>query len=98
MSMAPVSTLTLLERYDRPGPRYTSYPTAIEFHPGVKDQVYVERLARLNSAGDQPLSAYIHLPFCQARCSSSSSRSRSPWRDVEGGPCPPIRKRMTDDG
>lgn len=67
--MAPVSTLTLLERYDRPGPRYTSYPTAIEFHQGVKDQIYVERLARLNRAGDQPLSAYVHLPFCQERCS-----------------------------
>lgn len=63
------STLTLLERYDRPGPRYTSYPTALEFHQGVKDQIYVERLSRLNRAGDQPLSAYIHLPFCQERCS-----------------------------
>lgn len=63
-----ISTLTLLERYDRPGPRYTSYPTAVEFHHGVKDEIYVERLARLNRAGDQPLSAYIHLPFCQERC------------------------------
>ncbi len=64
-----MNTLTLLERYDRPGPRYTSYPTALEFHQGVKNEVYAERLARLNSAGDQPLSAYVHLPFCQERCS-----------------------------
>ncbi len=63
------STLALLERYDRPGPRYTSYPTAVEFHQGVKDQIYVDRLARLNAAGDEPLSAYVHLPFCQERCS-----------------------------
>jgi oxygen-independent coproporphyrinogen-3 oxidase len=62
------STLHLLERYDRPGPRYTSYPTAIEFHNGVRDDIYVERLARLNRAGDAPLSAYVHLPFCQERC------------------------------
>ncbi|HYE87837.1 MAG TPA: hypothetical protein VEA16_15850, partial [Vicinamibacterales bacterium] len=62
------STLSLLERYDRPGPRYTSYPTAIEFHHGVKEAVYVDRLARLNRAGGQPLSAYVHLPFCQERC------------------------------
>jgi oxygen-independent coproporphyrinogen-3 oxidase len=63
------STRDLLERYDRPGPRYTSYPTAIEFHDGVTHDVYVERLARLNRAGDEPLSAYIHLPFCEHRCS-----------------------------
>jgi len=64
-----VSTRELLERYDRPGPRYTSYPTALEFHDGVKNDIYVERLARLNAAGKAPLSAYLHLPFCQARCS-----------------------------
>ena len=68
MSDLSVSTLALLERYDRPGPRYTSYPTAIEFHAGVTSDIYVERLARLNRAGDQPLSAYVHLPFCQERC------------------------------
>ena len=62
------STLQLLERYDRPGPRYTSYPTAIEFHDGIKHESYVERLARLNRAGDAPLSAYMHLPFCEHRC------------------------------
>lgn len=62
------STLQLLERYDRPGPRYTSYPTAIEFHEGVKNDVYVKRLDRLNRAGATPLSAYMHLPFCEHRC------------------------------
>ncbi len=63
------STRELLARYDRPGPRYTSYPTAIEFHDGVTHDLYVDRLARLNRAGDQPLSAYMHLPFCEQRCS-----------------------------
>ena len=48
------STRELLARYDRPGPRYTSYPTAIEFHDGIKHDLYVDRLARLNRAGDQP--------------------------------------------
>ena len=62
------STRELLERYDRPGPRYTSYPTALEFHDGVKHDVYVERLSRLNRAGGDPLSAYLHLPFCEQRC------------------------------
>lgn len=64
-----VSTRELIERYDRPGPRYTSYPTALEFHDGVKNDIYVERLARLNRAAAEPLSAYLHLPFCQERCS-----------------------------
>ncbi len=63
------STLQLIERYDRPGPRYTSYPTAVEFHDGVNNDAYVARLAALNEAADEPLSAYLHLPFCQERCS-----------------------------
>ncbi len=65
---AAPSTLALLERYDRPGPRYTSYPTAVEFHDGVGDQQYRERLALVDADGHQPLSLYAHLPFCQARC------------------------------
>jgi oxygen-independent coproporphyrinogen-3 oxidase len=78
-----ISTRELLERYDRPGPRYTSYPTAIEFHDGVKHAVYVERLARLNRAGDQPLSAYMHLPFCEQRCSFCGCNVViTPHRDV----------------
>ena len=63
------STLRLLERYDRPGPRYTSYPTAVEFHHGVKNEIYQQHLAQLDGAGTSPLSFYAHLPFCQERCS-----------------------------
>ena len=67
---AVTSTRELLERYDRPGPRYTSYPTALEFHDGVRNDIYVDRLKRLNDASsDAPLSAYMHLPFCEQRCS-----------------------------
>ena len=33
-----------LRRYDRPGPRYTSYPTAVEFHDGVGEAEYLEKL------------------------------------------------------
>ncbi|MBK5254599.1 MAG: oxygen-independent coproporphyrinogen III oxidase [Vicinamibacteria bacterium] len=62
------STLALLERYDRPGPRYTSYPTAVEFHEGVGEGQYRERLALANADSLAPLSAYIHLPFCEHRC------------------------------
>ena len=77
------STLQLLERYDRPGPRYTSYPTAIEFHDGVNNEVYVERLARLNRASGASLSAYLHLPFCEHRCAFCGCNVViTPHRDV----------------
>jgi oxygen-independent coproporphyrinogen-3 oxidase len=56
----------LLHRYDRPGPRYTSYPTAVEFHEGFNAADYRTRLAQLNPA--EPLSLYVHLPFCEHRC------------------------------
>jgi oxygen-independent coproporphyrinogen III oxidase len=79
------STLQLLERYDRPGPRYTSYPTAIEFHDGVKHAAYIERLARLNRSADASLSAYMHLPFCEHRCSFCGCNVViTPHREVAG--------------
>ncbi len=59
----------LLVRYNKPGPRYTSYPTAVEFHEGVTDAAYLERLAAANVAAGEPLSVYMHLPFCEERCS-----------------------------
>jgi oxygen-independent coproporphyrinogen-3 oxidase len=59
----------LLKRFDKPGPRYTSYPTAVEFHPGVGATDYRDKLAEANAAGaDAPLSLYMHLPFCEHRC------------------------------
>lgn len=61
-------TAELLARYDRPGPRYTSYPTAVEFHDGVGPAQYGAHLARANELAAEPLSAYLHLPFCEHRC------------------------------
>jgi oxygen-independent coproporphyrinogen-3 oxidase len=58
----------LISRYDRPGPRYTSYPTAVEFHDGVTDAVYAAHLAQADAVAEAPLSLYVHLPFCEARC------------------------------
>ena len=37
-------TADLLAKFDRPGPRYTSYPTAVEFHEGFSPQRYLEKL------------------------------------------------------
>lgn len=61
-------TADLLARYDRPGPRYTSYPTAVEFHDGITADDYAARLAEADALGDAPLSLYVHLPFCEERC------------------------------
>ncbi len=58
----------LLARYDRPGPRYTSYPTAVEFHPGFGPSDYAARLTEAAARPAEPLAFYTHLPFCAHRC------------------------------
>lgn len=47
-------------------PRYTSYPTAPHFHPGVDGTVYDAWLA--DTPDDAPLSLYVHVPFCDTLC------------------------------
>lgn len=59
----------LLARHDRPGPRYTSYPTAIEFTEEFGPADYEARLAAAAGRPADPLSLYVHLPFCESRCS-----------------------------
>jgi oxygen-independent coproporphyrinogen-3 oxidase len=58
----------LIRRYDRPGPRYTSYPTAVEFHEGFDEAAYRAQLADA-ARTSTPISLYLHLPFCEERCS-----------------------------
>lgn len=58
-----------MRRYDREGPRYTSYPTAQQFCGGITQGAY--ELAAATSRGahaGQPLSAYVHIPFCSSPC------------------------------
>jgi oxygen-independent coproporphyrinogen-3 oxidase len=57
----------LLKKYDRPGPRYTSYPTAPEWKDDFGPERFAQHLARAD-AQDGPLSIYVHLPFCREMC------------------------------
>jgi len=57
----------LISRYDINGPRYTSYPTAVQFHPNFNEQHYRAAAVISNQAGG-PLSVYIHVPFCNSPC------------------------------
>ncbi|WP_347985908.1 oxygen-independent coproporphyrinogen III oxidase [Methylomonas sp. AM2-LC] len=59
--------LDLIHRYDKSGPRYTSYPTALELHEGFADAEYRQHIDKSNAAGG-PLSLYFHIPFCDTVC------------------------------
>lgn len=62
-----VFDLDLIKRYDQSGPRYTSYPTAVEFDPAFTAEVYAQ-VCRDSNQSKRPLSLYFHLPFCDTVC------------------------------
>ncbi len=57
----------LLRRHDRPGPRYTSYPTAPHFHDGFDAPALRQAIADSNQLA-RALSLYVHVPFCSSPC------------------------------
>ncbi len=65
--MKTVFNESLIKKYDRPGPRYTSYPPATEFHEGVKEEDYKGMLLQSNLS-KRPISLYFHIPFCESAC------------------------------
>jgi oxygen-independent coproporphyrinogen-3 oxidase len=59
----------LIKRYDVAGPRYTSYPTAVQFIEGFDANAYRRYTAASNNELiPKPLSLYVHLPFCHSLC------------------------------
>ncbi|MFZ6755712.1 oxygen-independent coproporphyrinogen III oxidase [Undibacterium sp. Ji50W] len=59
----------LIRRFDKLGPRYTSYPTADRFNTGFNAESYIRYLKeRSRLASKPPLSLYIHIPFCASLC------------------------------
>lgn len=59
--------LDLIKRYDLSGPRYTSYPTALQFDPELSANSLVDTGMQTTDT-DAPLSLYFHIPFCAHVC------------------------------
>lgn len=59
----------LMRKYDRPGPRYTCYPTAPIFSKEFGHEKFVEEISKTNRSDvSTDLSLYIHIPFCDSLC------------------------------
>ncbi|MEP6873821.1 MAG: radical SAM protein, partial [Burkholderiales bacterium] len=69
VDVGAILTEELLRKFDTPGPRYTSYPTADRFAEkfGSADAARV-LLARSRGSATAPLSLYVHIPFCESLC------------------------------
>ncbi len=67
MEQSVTFDLELIKRYDKAGPRYTSYPTAVEFNENFTAASYKEQV-KLSNQHSGPLSLYFHLPFCDTVC------------------------------
>lgn len=68
MQQSTIFDLELIRRYDKAGPRYTSYPTAVQFHEGFNEATYREYALNSNTLPLKPLSLYVHIPFCDTVC------------------------------
>ncbi len=60
--------IDFLKKYNKPGPRYTSYPTAPEWSDSFSYDDYVKQLESINIMDKSPFSLYVHIPFCEERC------------------------------
>lgn len=67
MDQSLVFDPVLIHRYDTSGPRYTSYPTAVQFHEDFAGADYRAAALATNSVAS-PLSLYFHIPFCDTVC------------------------------
>lgn len=61
-------TESFLLNYNKPGPRYTSYPPANFFTDAFKSSDYVKQLKDSNTQDPNNISLYVHIPFCPQRC------------------------------
>ncbi len=68
VSPAVEPALELVRKYNIPGPRYTSYPTAPQFSDAIDRTALLTEVKRDNADGSTPFSLYFHLPFCESLC------------------------------
>jgi oxygen-independent coproporphyrinogen-3 oxidase len=66
--MAIEVDLNLVRKYNQPGPRYTSYPTAPQFKESFDAAAWKEQIIRNNQSNPADLSLYFHIPFCDTLC------------------------------
>src|SRR3989338_333101 len=66
MMLTTIDKETIL-KFDTPGPRYTSYPTAPVWTDAVNEVVYIQKLSTFG-VSEKTLSLYIHIPFCESLC------------------------------
>lgn len=61
--------IEMLQKYDKPGPRYTSYPTAPHFSDQFGPKEFEQEIKNSNTIANSPdLSLYFHMPFCEKLC------------------------------
>lgn len=61
--------LKKFKKYDKPGPRYTSYPTAPQFNESFTHEDYLDEIVKTNYGKNLPdISLYFHLPYCDTLC------------------------------
>lgn len=60
--------LEIFKKYNKPGPRYTSYPPATFFEGGFTSEQYIEQIKKSNMDKPENLSFYVHIPFCPRLC------------------------------
>ncbi|MFW5699410.1 MAG: oxygen-independent coproporphyrinogen III oxidase [Bacteroidota bacterium] len=58
----------IIEKYNQAGPRYTSYPPANYFSPGLTKEKYIRGIEESNTKGTKNISLYFHVPFCPRLC------------------------------
>lgn len=73
MDQSIIFDLELIKRHDKAGPRYTSYPTAVQFNQQFSAEQYIQHCAKTNEISRAattatPLSLYFHIPFCDTVC------------------------------
>jgi len=76
--IATMSGERMRAAFERPVPRYTSYPTAPHFHPGIGASTYRRWLGELDPV--EPVSLYLHIPYCRQLCWYCGCHTRASQR------------------